>query len=126
MNKEILQCSKEIFSNDFLLYYFIYLYLLPLRLRKLYLSECLIIYWNLRNKLAQIRCKCICYRHWTTNCNIQIQKRSPEVFYEKGFFKKFRIFHRKTPVLESLFNKVASLKIYFDEQLWTIASADCF
>ena len=31
---------------------------------------------------------------------------------KKGDLKKFRKFHRKTPVLESLFNKVAALQAY--------------
>ena len=38
------------------------------------------------------------------------QKQTPKVFYKKGCSKKFRNIHRKTPVLESLFNKVAKLK----------------
>ena len=35
------------------------------------------------------------------------QKQLPEVFYEKSCSLKFRNIHMKTPVLESLFNKVA-------------------
>ena len=38
-----------------------------------------------------------------------VQKQSPEVFYKKGIFKTFRNIHRKTAVLESLFNKAAGL-----------------
>ena len=41
----------------------------------------------------------------------QLKKQPPEVFYKKSFFKKFRSIHRKTPVLESLFNKVADLQL---------------
>ena len=38
-----------------------------------------------------------------------VQKQSPEVFYKKAVFKTFRNIHRKTAVLESLFNKAAGL-----------------
>ena len=38
-----------------------------------------------------------------------LQKQPPEVFCRKKCSEKFCKFHRKTPVLESLFNKVASL-----------------
>ena len=34
------------------------------------------------------------------------QKKPPEVFYEKSCSQKFHTIHRKTPVPESLFNKV--------------------
>ena len=40
----------------------------------------------------------------------EIQKQQPEAFCKKRFSKIFRKFHRKTPVLESLFNKVAGLQ----------------
>ena len=40
---------------------------------------------------------------------INPQKQPPEVFY-KDCFLKFRNIYRKTPVLESLFSKVAGLK----------------
>ena len=36
-----------------------------------------------------------------------LKKQPPEVFYEKRCSLKFRKIHRKTPVPESLFNKVA-------------------
>ena len=39
--------------------------------------------------------------------SFMIQKQPPEVLFRKKLFLKFRNIHRKTPVLESLFNKVA-------------------
>ena len=39
-----------------------------------------------------------------------IQEQPPEMFYKKSYSYIFRSIHRKTPVLESLFNKVAGLK----------------
>ena len=39
-----------------------------------------------------------------------VQKQSPEVFCKKSCSQKVCKFHRKTPVLESLFNKVAVLQ----------------
>ena len=53
------------------------------------------------------------------------------MFRKKNRSKKFRKFYRKTPVLESLFNKVAGLEseiceifknIYFEDHLRTTAS----
>ena len=41
----------------------------------------------------------------------QFQMQPPVVFCKKGALKNFCKFHRKTPVLKSLFNKVASLKV---------------
>ena len=38
------------------------------------------------------------------------QKQPPEVFYEKSCFKNFCNIHRKTPLLELLFNKIGGLK----------------
>ena len=35
-----------------------------------------------------------------------MQKQPPEVFRRKSFFSKFCKFHRKTPVLKCIFNKV--------------------
>ena len=35
---------------------------------------------------------------------------SPEVFYKKAVLKNFAMFTKKTPLLESLFNKVAVLR----------------
>ena len=37
------------------------------------------------------------------------QKQLPEVFFEKKCSQKFRKFHRKTPLLECLFNECAGL-----------------
>ena len=37
-------------------------------------------------------------------------KEPPEVFYKKSFSRKFRKIHWKTPVLETLFDKVAILR----------------
>ena len=51
-----------------------------------------------------------------------IQKQLPEVFCKKKMFLKFRKFHKKTPVLESLFNEVAGLKTYCEEHLRQTAS----
>ena len=43
----------------------------------------------------------------------EVQKQSPEVFCKKKVFLKIsRKFHRKTPVLESFFNKVAGLQLF--------------
>ena len=39
-----------------------------------------------------------------------LQKQPPEVFCKKRCSKKFHKIHKKTPVPESLFNKVAGLK----------------
>ena len=40
----------------------------------------------------------------------QFQKQSSELFWKKGVLKNFCKLHMKTPVLESLFNKVAGLQ----------------
>ena len=42
-----------------------------------------------------------------------LQKQSPGAFYKKSSPYKFRNIYRKTPVLESLFNKVAGLQAKF-------------
>ena len=34
------------------------------------------------------------------------------MFYKKGYSEKFRNIHRKTSVLESLFNKIAGLQVF--------------
>ena len=39
-----------------------------------------------------------------------VKKQPPEVFCRNRFCYKFRKIHRKTPVPESLFNKVAGLR----------------
>ena len=36
----------------------------------------------------------------------QVQKQSPEVFYKKRYFQKFRKLDRKTPALKLFLNKV--------------------
>ena len=43
---------------------------------------------------------------------IKVQKQPPEVFCKKGCSENFFEFHKKTPVLESLFNKVAGLRTW--------------
>ena len=43
--------------------------------------------------------------------SFHIQQEPPEVFRKKGVLKNFA-FHRKTPVLESIFNKVPCLQAY--------------
>ena len=43
---------------------------------------------------------------------IPLQKQPPKVFYKKADLKIFAISHRKTPVLEFLFNKVADLQAF--------------
>ena len=40
----------------------------------------------------------------------QFQKQPPEVFYRKSCSQKFRNIHRKAPVLESPFNRLAGFK----------------
>ena len=39
---------------------------------------------------------------------VKHEKQPPEVFYEKRCSQKFRKFHKKTPVLESLFNEACN------------------
>ena len=41
-----------------------------------------------------------------------VQKQPPEMFCKKRCSKNFRKFHRKTPVLESLFNNVAGVQAW--------------
>ena len=41
-----------------------------------------------------------------------LQKQPQEVFYDKNCSEKFRNIQRKAPVLESIFNKVAGLKVF--------------
>ena len=48
----------------------------------------------------------------TSETTFIFQKQTPEVLCKNSFSEKFSKFHRKTPVLESLFNKVAVLKTY--------------
>ena len=46
-----------------------------------------------------------------TGYAINFRHQRPEVFYKKSWSRKFKNINRKTPVLESLFNKVADLQI---------------
>ena len=48
--------------------------------------------------------------HWQL---LVLQKQPLEVFYKISCFEKFRKIHEKTPVSESLVNKVAGLKACF-------------
>ena len=50
-------------------------------------------------------------KYSTTDVILEIRKQSPGVFYKKSFSWKFRKIHGKTPVSESLFNKVAGLQV---------------
>ena len=56
----------------------------------------------------------------TKGTDIYNQKQLPEVFYKKRCSYKFRKIHRKTPVPESLFNKVAALRpaTLLKKRLW--------
>ena len=56
----------------------------------------------------------------TKGTDIFNQKQPPEVFYKKRCSYKFRKIHRKTPVPESLFNKVAALRpaTLLKKRLW--------
>ena len=45
----------------------------------------------------------------------QEQKEPPEVFFKKGVLKKFRKFHRKTPVMERLLIQLQVLGLYEKE-----------
>ena len=55
-----------------------------------------------------------------------MQRKPLEVVYKKSYSEKFHNIHRKTHVLESLFDKVAGLKVLlhtnFHEALQTAAS----
>ena len=45
------------------------------------------------------------------------------MFFKKGVLKILQISQEKTPVLRSLFNKVAGLRdTYFEEHMWATAS----
>ena len=49
----------------------------------------------------------------TNNCQ-SYRKKPPEVFCKRRCSETFCKIHRKTPVLESLFNKVAANALSFD------------
>ena len=60
-------------------------------------------------------------------------KQPPKMFYKKSFSKKFRNIHKKTPVLKSLFIKVAGLKLFsrecckiFKNTIWRVSANGCF
>ena len=58
-----------------------------------------------------------------------MQKEPPEVFYKKAIVNNFSNIHRKTPVLESLFNSEYCEifnSSYFEEHLRTVASENVF
>ena len=40
----------------------------------------------------------------------EVQKQPPEMFYKKRCSEKYHKIHRKAPVPESLFNKIAGLR----------------
>ena len=43
------------------------------------------------------------------------------MFYKRSCSQKFCNIHRKTPVLESVFNKVAGVQVYLEKHLRTAA-----
>ena len=45
------------------------------------------------------------------------QKEPLKVFCKKSFIRNFRKFHKKTPMLESLFDKVAGLQTFIKKRL---------
>ena len=45
------------------------------------------------------------------------QKQPLKVFCKKSFIRNFRKFHKKTPMLESLFDKVAGLQTFIKKRL---------
>ena len=60
-------------------------------------------------------------QYWTDTLS-NWQKQLPEVFYKKSYSQKFPNTHRKTPLLESLFQKVADLQDAFS---WTLTDKLC-
>ena len=54
------------------------------------------------------------------------EKQQPDVFYQSMRSYKFRNIHRKTPVLESLFNKVVSLSKLLEHWFWRTSANGCF
>ena len=75
-----------------------------------------LVWWkNIKFKIRgwpfqQILGACLCCRNFSYQSSWMslpiMQKQQPEVFCNKRVFLKFRKFHRKTLVLESLLNKV--------------------
>ena len=58
-------------------------------------------------------CCAICVKH-CTKMKFSINRRG---VHQNGCFKKFRKFHKKIPVLEFLFNKVAGLSTFIEKRL---------
>ena len=67
---------------------------------------------------------CLSKKH-VNDLLLKIQKQLPGLLYKKGVLKKFRKGHRNAPVPESLFNKVAGLRLnnFFTEHLRATALA---
>ena len=63
-------------------------------------------FWNVKFILQSLPFR----RHIRTYLEHVAQNQPPEVFYKKAVLKIFRNTHMKTPMLKSLFNKVAGLK----------------
>ena len=61
------------------------------------------------NRKAELH-NCRLWKRLTTDSIWYYRSSYVEVFCRKGTLKKFREIHRKTPVPESLFNKVAGLR----------------
>ena len=70
-------------------------------------------WWRNSNFIYNFKASQI-YSHYLSNFSSDLQKQPPELLYKrvsiKELFLKIRYIHRKTPVLESLFNK-AFIKI---------------
>ena len=56
-------------------------------------------------------------RYMQARNNMPFPKQLPEVFFKNSCFKKIHIIHRRTFVLESLFNKVAG-RHYFNKKIY--------
>ena len=52
--------------------------------------------------------------------DIKFRSSRSQMFFKIGVFLKFRKFHRKTPVLESLFNEIDSFTFISKKILWQI------
>ena len=64
--------------------------------------------WELRDYLIQFCWDAVCITCFCLLFILDIQKQPPGVFWKKGVLRNFKI-NRKTPVPESVFNKVAGL-----------------
>ena len=70
---------------------------------------------NLQIKLIPFSCK---HRKISLNLKVLFLHKQPkDVFYKKSCSWQFRNIHRKTTVLESLFNTIAGLQTYYEEFL---------